>query len=103
MLSNQPLPSGAYLCLAHTFMVEIFRENAGSTVRKWCLTPEFPAAEGGVADAQMLCCRICPAELLVLCRNLSLPRKRPLFSAQALLTACRQVENVRVEQVLGEL
>lgn len=43
------------------------------------------------------------AELPVLCRELCLPKKRPLFAAQGLHTACGQVENVRVEQVLGEL
>lgn len=43
------------------------------------------------------------AELPVLCRNLSLPKKPPLFSAQALHTAGGQVEDVMVEQVLVEL
>lgn len=89
-------------------MVEMFRENAeitGSTVRKWCLASEFPAAGGGVADAQMLYYRMSWQNSLSSIETCPFPEKGLTFLLRHCTQPgeCGQVMNVRVEQVLGEL
>lgn len=98
----------SYLGLAYTFMVEIFRENAeitGCIVRKWCLVPEFPAAAGGVADAQMLYYRMSWQNSLSSVETCPFPENSLSFLLRHCTQPgeCRQVVNVRVEQVLGKL
>lgn len=75
-------------------MVELFRENSDvteSTVSKWCLAPEFLAAGGELL--MFRCCAVGSVliEVPVLCRNLSFPKKKPLYSAQALHIASAHV------------